>query len=272
MQALAAPTVKAPDAGSTSDLQRTGTLMRGLYLLEVLADGSDGSVTELAARAGLNKGTASRLLSTLRAAGYVRQDQLTRRYRLSGRILRLARGYVEHLDLRGVAHRHLSELRDQVDETVHLGVMEDDRVVYIDKLEATRSLRLASAIGHIEPLPTTALGRSILSRLPAQRRAEILGRLDLTAGTGAPVIDLATLTTLVDEAERRGYAVDDQENQEQVTCVGSAIVDAVGHPIAALSCSGPSFRMTGRLDEIGALCRSTSESISRQVNGVTGQA
>jgi IclR family acetate operon transcriptional repressor len=256
-------------AGSDPESRRIGTLLRGLHLLEVLADGPDGSVTELAARAGLNKGTASRLLSTLRAAGYVRQDPSTRRYRLSGRILRLSRGYVDQLDLRGLAHPYLGRLRDAVDETVHLGVMEDDRIVYIDRLEATRSLRLASAIGHTEPLPTTALGRSILSRLPSQRQREVVRGLELPARTTRTVTDVAGLLDLIVEAGRRGYAVDDQENQEHVTCVGAAVVDALGRPIAALSCSGPSVRMTGRIEQIGTLCRDAADDISRALNGTS---
>lgn len=252
------------ELASELGLPRTGTLLRGLHLLEVLADGCDGSVTELAARTGLDKGTASRVLTTLRTAGYVRQDPGTRRYRLSGRILRLARGYANDLDLRSVAHPHLSRLRDQVDETVHLAVREDARVIYIDRLEATRSLRLASAIGHTEPMPTTALGRAILSRIPVAQRATTVRQL---TGGEPDGISAQQLTAELDRAARQGYAVDHEENQEQVTCVAAGIVDAVGYPIAAISCSGPSFRMTDRIEDIGALCRVTAESISRHLDG-----
>lgn len=243
------------------------TLLRGLQLLELLASGSDGSVTDLASTAGLDKGTTSRMLSTLRTAGYVRQDAVTRRYRLSGKILWLAQGYADQLDLRGAAHPHLGALRDAVGETVHLGVREDDRVIYIDKVEAGRSIRLVSTIGHAEPVHTTALGRAILSRLPAVERRRLVRRFDHDARTPNTVTDPDSLLAVLAEAEQRGFAIDDEENQEHVTCVGAAVVDVLGHPIGAVSCSGPTFRMRDRIDEVGPLCRATAADISGAIGG-----
>jgi DNA-binding IclR family transcriptional regulator len=243
------------------------TLLRGLQLLELLASGSDGSVTDLANAAGLDKGTTSRMLSTLREAGYVRQDGTTRRYRLSGKILWLAQGYADQLDLRGVAHPHLSALRDAVGETVHLGVREDDRVIYIDKVEAGRSIRLVSTIGHAEPVHTTALGRAILSQLQSTEQRRLVRSFDFSPLTSKTITDPEALLVLLAAARKRGYALDDEENHEDVTCVGAAIVDALGHAIAAVSCSGPSFRMRDRVAEIGPLCRATATEISRAIGG-----
>lgn len=245
----------------------TRTLLRGLRLLELIADGSDGSVTQLAAAADLDKGTVSRLLTTLREAGYVRQGTARGRYELTGKVLHLASAYSNQLDLRGVAHPHLVGLGREVDETVHLGVLEGDRVVYIDKVEAQRSIRMVSSLGHTEPVCTTALGRSMLSRLPVAEREQLVRRIEPVALTSRTTTDPDKLLALLAECERRGYAVDDEENQDHVTCVGAAIVDSLGTPVAALSCSGPSYRVAVRIDEIGVLTQRTALAISRELSG-----
>lgn len=253
---------------STARPPSARTLLRGLSLLELIADDPrGGGVTELARATGLDKGTTSRLLATLREAGYIRQDPGDRRYRVSSKVLRLSQSYSEQLDLRAVAHPHLLGLRDDVDETVHLGVVEGDRVTYIDKVEATRSVRLVSRVGHREPVHSTALGRAMLSALAAPERRQRLSELELTRRTERTVIGTAALLELLTESAERGYAVDDEENQHEVTCVAAAIVDVLGAPIAAISVSGPSYRMSPRVAEIGTQCKDTADAVSRVLTG-----
>jgi IclR family acetate operon transcriptional repressor len=262
MMHLVTPPSEAPDAANGP---KARTLLRGLALLELLAEGHDGSVTRLARAAELDKGTASRLLATLRDARYVRQGP-DRQYHLTGKVLGLADGYARELDLRALAHPWLTEMRDSVDETIHLGVMEGEQVIYIDKLESRRSLRLVSKLGHVEPASTTALGRAMLSRLPREQRERWVA--SSSSDAGIPVIqDAGAFLRLLDECEARGYAVDREENDEGVACVGAAIIDARGTPVAALSCSGPAPRILKRLRELGQLCQETAAEISAELAG-----
>ncbi len=151
----------------------TRSLSRGLDVLEALARASERELgpSAIAQRVGLDKATVTRLLRTLVEGGYVVQDEASRRYRLTGRILWLAHGVAARIDLRSVALPHLTALRDELGETVHLGVMEDLRVVYVDKLEADNSIQLVSAIGQTMPLHSTSLGKAMLAALPDAERA-----------------------------------------------------------------------------------------------------
>src|SRR5664280_2602065 len=117
--------------------------------MEALArgDGYGLGPSAIGQQAGLDKATVTRLLRTLVEAGYVIQDETTRRYRLGGKILWLAHRVTSGLDLRSVARPHLRALRDELGETVHLGVIDDVHVVYVDKLEAENSIQLVSAVG-----------------------------------------------------------------------------------------------------------------------------
>ena len=245
----------------SDDAPGARTLLRGLLLLELLAAaGESVGVTTLATRSGLDKGTTSRLLATLRGAGYVQQDR-ERRYRPTGKMLQLAQGYAAQLDLRGIARPHLTALRDEVGETVHLGVLEDGQVVYVDKIESLDSIRLVSAIGQTMPVHTTALGRAMLAALPEQERESALGDLRLPPPSRAALANPVSFLRILEQTARRGYAIDDQENNDQVVCVGAAILDARRRPIAAVSVSGPFYRMHGRVDVIGARVRAAVEAV-----------
>ncbi len=237
------------------------TLARGLLLLEAVAAAPGGvGVTELAETCGLDKGTTSRLLASLRDMGYLRQRPSDRRYLLTGRVMRLARGFVAQFELRELARPHLVRLRDLTNETVHLGVREGSRLVFLDQLETDHALRLASAIGQNLPLHVTAMGRAILAALPAAERDELLEKLLADDRHAELVVDLKQLRNELRTAEARGWAT--AERGDDVTRLGSAVLDATGAPVAALSVSGPAHRMAPRLAELGAHCRATAQAIS----------
>jgi IclR family KDG regulon transcriptional repressor len=261
--------VKQPDSHDPPS-HITRTLLRGLKLLELVAEAPDGiGVTELAEGAALDKATTSRLLATLRETGWARQDPVDRRYRLTGKVAHLSRIHSDKLNLRALARPHLTRLRDEVNETAHLGVIEGDAVVYIDKLECSNSIRLISTIGQHMPILTTALGRAILAVLPEPERAEHVRQLVLAKRTARTIADRALLLQELAASAERGYAVDHEQNEEGVSCVGAAIREPDGSAIAAISVSGPTFRMVSKLDAIGRACCRSAAAISREL-GSTG--
>jgi len=245
----------------------TRSLARGLGVLEVLAwtteDGLGASA--ISQRVGLDKATVTRLLRTLVETGYVAQDEATRRYRLTGRILWLAHGVTARLDLRSVARPHLAALRDELGETVHLGVMEDLRVVYVDKLNADNSIQLVSAIGQTMPLHSTALGKAMLAALPDEERESIYRRMDFLPRTDRTICDLATFRTAIRATQLLGYSTDDRENEPFGACVGAAIVGADGRPVGAISISGPHFRIHDRVEHFGVRARAVAGAIAREL-------
>lgn len=240
------------------------TLVRGLALLELVAAAPDGAaVSDLAVRTGLDKGTTSRLLATLRDQGYVRQRATDRRYLLTSRLLRMSQAYLTQLDIREVARPHLLALRDQAHETIHLAVREGERVVYVDQLEPDRSVRHTFAVGQALPLHVTAMGRAILARMPASEREELSRRLGDDHAHDHLVADLDRWRDEVRDAARRGWATVDRG--DDVTRVAAAIVDATATPVGAVTISGPSYRMATHRDEHGAQCATTATAVSHEL-------
>ncbi len=236
-------------------------------MLEALAGAAEPTLgpSAIAQRVGLDKATVIRLLRTLADAGYVIQDEATRRYRLTGRILMLAHGANARLDLRSVARPHLTALRDALGETVHLGVMEDLRVVYVDKLEAANSIQLVSAVGQTMPLHSTALGKAMLAALPDEECEGTYARMELAPRTERTIRDLVVLREEIRQTRLRGYSTDDRENEPFGECVGAAIIAADRRPVGAISVSGPHFRIHDRVEYFGIRVRDVAGAISREL-------
>lgn len=230
------------------------SLERGLEVLQALAESTERSgarLTDLAAAAGLDQATTRRMLESLITAGYCRQNGDSKRYFLSSKVLRLSDRYQAQLSIRDAAHEAMLQLRRDFGETVHLGVREGLEVVYVDKLECDNPIALRSGIGQANPLHTTALGKALLSTMLPAAVTEVLEGTTFVARTARSITSLHDLLAELVITAQRGYAVDDRENEQMVICVGAPIVDRAGNTIAAVSISGPSFRMEDRVADIG---------------------
>jgi DNA-binding IclR family transcriptional regulator len=245
----------------------TRTLSRGLDVLEALAAADELGLgpSAVGEKVGLDKATVTRLLRTLVETGYVAQDEVSRRYRLTGKILRLAHGVTAHLDLQRVARPHLKRLREDVGETVHLGVREGLEVFYVDKLVSDNSIQLVSEVGQTMPLHTTSLGKAILAALPEVDREALYRQMDFAPRTARTIRSVEQFREEIARTQARGYAVDDRENEDFGACVAVAIVGADGRPVGALSVSGPDFRVRAHFDRFGQRADRSALAIAREL-------
>lgn len=241
------------------------TLLRGLSLLEAVADAPAGvGVTEAADVTGLDKGTASRLLTTLRQQGYV-QQRVDRQYVLGARVLWLVHAYqARHRILAESARPHLERLRDTTRETVHLAVRDGLSMVFIDQHETDRAVRIRSAIGVRLPLHHTAMGRAILALMRPQERDRLLSEIDLDARRSGTTSDVDDIRRDIELAQERGWAGIDRH--DDVTRVAAAVVNQLGEPIAAITASGPSYRVDDHIDSIIDEVKATAAAISAALN------
>lgn len=245
----------------------TRTLSRGLDVLEALASADDLGVgpSAIAEMVDLDKATVTRLLRTLVEAGYVAQDEVSRRYRLTGKIRRLAQGVGAQLDLQRIARPHLSRLRHDIGETVHLGVREGLSVYYVEKLVSANSIQLVSKVGQTMPLHTTALGKAIVSALSEADREVLYAQMDFAPRTARTIRSVEEFRTEVSRTQARGYAIDDRENEDFGACVAAPIIGPDGRPVGAVSVSGPDFRIRDHFDRLGRTARETAVAIAREL-------
>lgn len=245
---------------------------RALTILEILKDSGEGiGVTELGGRVGLHKSTVYRLLATLARRGYVEQDPVTERYSLGLKLVELGSAVLERLELRDLARPYLKELMEASQEVVHLVVLQDGEVVYIDKVECPGPVKMYSQLGRRVPAHATAVGKVLLAFLPPESREAIIAR-GLPALTPNTITDPERLRAELERIRERGYAFDCEENELGIRCVAGPIFSHAGQVVAAFSISGLAMRLTlGRMEELAKLVRKVSLQISARL-GYQGSA
>ncbi|GHF63199.1 IclR family acetate operon transcriptional repressor [Amycolatopsis bartoniae] len=216
------------------------SLRRAFELLERLADtGGEASLSELAATSGLPMPTIHRLIRTLVALGYVRQNT-NRRYALGARLIRL--GENASMQFGTWARPLLAELVDEVGETANLAVLERDEVVYVAQVPSKHSMRMFTEVGRRVLPHGTGVGKAILSQLPPDDVRALLDRTGMPSYTEHTVTDPEELLRHLATIARQGYAVDESEQELGVRCVAAPLT---GTPApAAVSVSGPEGRLT----------------------------
>jgi DNA-binding IclR family transcriptional regulator len=241
---------------------------RALRSLELIAEAGELGVTELGRRLGVHKATASRLAATLAARGLLERDPGTERYRLGFGLIRLAGAAMAGLDLVSSARPALEDLAEETHETVTIGVLSGDDVVSIDQVTGTRSIVSVSWVGKRTPLHTTSTGKVFLAFMPDVERER---RLDepLDRSTRRTIVDAEQLRAQLAEIRRRGYAQTLEELEEGLNAVAAPVRQADGEVVAALSVSGPAFRMRPvDLPRIGRLTMESADAISRRLGHV----
>jgi DNA-binding IclR family transcriptional regulator len=239
------------------------SVQRAAALLKAFdGDASELGVTDLSRRVGLHKSTVSRLLATLEHAGLVERVPGAEKYRLGFELLRLA-GQVTHFgDLREAARPVLAELAEQTSETVHLAVLDGNEVINVEQVEAPHMLREASWIGRRTPLHCVANGKALLAWLPEARAAQIYAA-PLTRYTERTIVDPRTLRRQMAVVRQRGYAVALGEIEAGLNAVAAAVRGRDGMPLAAISVSGPAYRVTPeRIESLGALVAAAAATIA----------
>jgi IclR family KDG regulon transcriptional repressor len=219
-------------------------LQRGMKVLDTLLDArAPLSLEQICAYTGLPKSTAFRIIVNLLQGHYLVETE--KGYWLGLKMLRFGALVEEKLDLMQEAHPFLMQLRDQVNETIHLAVLDDDlRVVYVEKLSTQHAVGLMmSRIGITAPMHCTALGRAMAAFRPDTEIYHWIRTHSLKPFTEATIIEEDAFLQELREIRSRGYAVDNGEFEVSVRCVAAPIRDRTGRVIAAVSISGPDTRM-----------------------------
>jgi DNA-binding IclR family transcriptional regulator len=246
------PHGKTRDGRSPYKIQ---VLDRALAILEALSqDGPDLSLGQISESLGLHKSTAHRLIMVLERHKLLEKNPERGKYRLGLKLFELGTRAVSQLDLRERARAFLERAVLETGETVHLCIYDDGEVVYVDKVEPGRSVRLASSVGRRNPAYCTAVGKAIMAHLPESQVEHAVQKHGLRQLTRKTISSMAELKTALAKVRETGYAVDNEENEEGVCCVGAVVRDFSGDPVAAVSASGPKFRID--TEKIPVLARS----------------
>jgi IclR family transcriptional regulator, KDG regulon repressor len=220
------------------------SVSRALDIVTIVSMKKGGmGVTEISKQMDINKSSVYRILSTLVQYGYIDQDDETGRYKLGYKFLEISSKLLESIDLREEAKPFLQELENETNEVIHLVVYDQGEVVYIEKLEGNETLRMHSKVGKRAPMHCTAVGKAILAHLPTSVALGILERKGMVVHTDKTITDKDIFTQELKQVKEKGFALDLEENEYDITCIAAPIFDHLGKVIAAVSISGPTIRM-----------------------------
>lgn len=246
---------------------------RGFDILQLLSTEGPMGVTELARALDLPKSTVHDLLSTLQHEGAVLRDSERQVFALGWRLFELGQRVQEGMEIRRIARNYISKLSRDLDETVHLTVLDGGEVLYVDCVESTKRLRTYPVIGVRAPLYCTAVGKAIMAHMPAEQVDRIIDQYGLARFTDNTITDRERLFRDLAAIRRRGYSVDDIEHEPGVRCLGAPIRDHGGTVFASISVSGPTMRITReRVEELGHQVMSAAEQISAHLGYRAGRA
>ena len=244
-------------SGNSLQTRGTKTILRVFDILESIGQEPNGlGLAEISEKISLPKSTVHRIISALQERQYIRESYSNGKYLLGYQVLNLAKSCLDAIDILKNAHPYLEAINKEFNETVILGVLDNNnfRIIYLDKIDTSHSLRLVSHIGERAPVHCTALGKAILSKFNEAEIREKFKDYELRKFTENTITDLDILIKNLKEINQMGYTIDREEYKPHVSCIAAPICGFLEQPIAAISVSIPTTRFSEeRMEQI--ICR-----------------
>ncbi len=243
------------------------SLEKSIKIIEFLSEQPRGiRLSELSSLVDLPQSSVHHILATLALYDYVDQDPDTKKYSLGLRFLEISRRVLNNTDIRDVAREHIENLHKTCQEAVHLAVLRNKKIVYIDLIRNPSGLSLATYIGYATEPHAAAGGKVLLADLSQKELRDIYPNGPLRGYGKNTITDLFSLTMELEKVRKQGYAIDDEEYYAGVRCV-AAPIKAGGKTIASLSITGSIFTITTeRIEqELKGLVMAAAQNISVQL-------
>jgi len=240
---------KQPDSVSS--------VLKVFGILQALGEEREIGITELSQRVMMSKSTVYRFLQTMKTLGYVAQEGESEKYSLTLKLFELGARALQNVDLIRSADIQMREISRLTKETIHLGALDEDSIVYIHKIDSMYNLRMYSRIGRRNPLYSTAIGKVLLAWRD---------RDEYKRSTERTIISTEALLPVLDQVREQGYGEDNEEQEEGLRCIAVPVFDRFGVVIAGLSISFPTLRFSEeRLQEYVAMLHTAARKISAQM-------
>jgi IclR family transcriptional regulator, KDG regulon repressor len=227
-------------ASNSKDRYLINSILRASNVLRCfLGEKSHFKISELARQLKLDRSTTYRILLSLEKCGLVEKDQKTGEYSLGLSTFEIGNTYLRRMDFIKISKPIMTDLALKVQETIHLAVLSDTEILYVDKVDSPRTLGVMSKIGQRGPVYCTALGKVLLAFQPENEQSRIIRKMRLIPLTPRTITSKEKLVEELKAIRKQGYSLDHREIEGEVECIGAPIRDHLGNVIAALSISGP---------------------------------
>jgi len=218
-------------------------LLRGSSFFDTLIKKNQPvSIHELSEVLNIYPSSIHRILDTLNYLGYIEKKLGSDTYQIGLRAIELSMVELNQIDLIKEAAPYFEALSKEFNENVYIGVLFEGEVMYQAKKEASRKISLFTHIGTRAPVHCTALGKVLIAGLSKKERKIIIRNKGLQRLTKNTIINKKVLKNEMEKVKKMGYAIDNEENENEIKCIAAPIMDNNGRVISAISISGPSYR------------------------------
>lgn len=221
-----------------------GSVIKAVEVMQELAKSENGlGVTEISNRLNYGVSTTYHLLNTLKQCNIIEQDKKTKKYRIGFELFRISGMAKRQNALANLAQPYLDNLREIIGETSNLVVLDGSNIVYIAQSESTKLLKMFTQLGAKVPFYCTGGGKILLAYQPKNIQDLILSKTTFEKYTKNTLTTAKELEKEFEAIKKRGYAIDNEEREEGVTCIAAPVFDCYGEAIASISVSGPTYRL-----------------------------
>jgi DNA-binding IclR family transcriptional regulator len=252
----------------SSEAKIIKSIVKAAAVVDLLAvSDSPLALSVIAKKLNMAKSTLHGILATLITVGYISQDGESGHYSLGLKLFEVGNTVSRKWNERRLAYPYMQDLVEKTGETVHLAILDDGEVLYINKLESSGSIRIVTESGIKLPAHCTGVGKALLSGLKPYELNEFAAKRGLDRYTDTTITDLETLKAELELIRSRGYATDDQEYIEGLRCVSVPIFNHKGRVTCALSVAGPVARMRDEaFEEVKRHLLTAAREVSRQMD------
>lgn len=227
---------KQPDSVSS--------VLKVFGILQALGEERDIGITELSQRVMMSKSTVYRFLQTMKSLGFVAQEGESEKYSLTLKLFELGAKALQNVDLIRSADIQMRELSRQTRETIHLGALDEDGIVYIHKIDSMYNLRMHSRIGRRNPLHSTAIGKVLMAWGDRSEVDALMAEIEFTRSTDNTILTAQALYSALEIVREQGYGEDIEEQEQGLRCIAVPVFDRFGVVTAGLSISFPTIRFS----------------------------
>jgi IclR family transcriptional regulator, acetate operon repressor len=265
-----------PSAVHDADSRDVGvqSVDRALSIIETLAEDDEGyRLSDLAIRTGLSTSTVHRLLATLESRRFVQFDRSELKWHVGARSFTVGATFARRRNFSTQAVPYLRKLRDLTRETANLAVVDDEFIIVLTRMESREIMRSLTKVGGRVAMVASGVGKAVLATYSDEDVSAIIRHHGMPRLTEKSIVRPSDLFKELAKVRRDGYAIDDEEACMGLRCIASVVFNDCGEPLAAISVSGMTGRLTDdRLPMLGLTVREVAAELTAALGGVMPQA
>ncbi|PSO18171.1 IclR family transcriptional regulator C-terminal domain-containing protein [Bradyrhizobium sp. MOS003] len=242
---------------------------RALSILATLAEDDEGyRLSDLAVRTGLSASTVHRLLATLESRRFVQLDRTQSKWHVGSRAFTVGASFARRRNFSAQAIPYLRKLRDLTRETANLAVVDDEFIIVLTRMESREIMRSLTLVGGRVPMVTSGVGKAVLATYSDEDVGAVIRHHGMPRLTEKSIVRPSDLFKELEKIRKQGFALDDEEACMGLRCVAAVVYNDCADPLAAISVSGMTSRMTDqRLPEIGQIVRDVAAELTVALGG-----